>query len=115
AVQLMGERKREIQLLLNADRMNAYGISVDTVRNAITRQNIEVPGGPFIAGPSEVALRTMGRIHNVQDFNRIVLAYRADGSVITFADVGRVEDSVQEVRSATRLSGPPATRLQSRK
>lgn len=49
----MGDRKREIQLLLNADRLNAYGISVDTVRNAITRQNIEVPGGSFVAGPSE--------------------------------------------------------------
>jgi hydrophobic/amphiphilic exporter-1 (mainly G- bacteria), HAE1 family len=108
AIQLMGERKREIQLLLNADRLNAYGISVDTVRNAITRQNIEIPGGSFIAGPSEVALRTMGRIRNVNDFNRIVLAYRADGSVITFADVGKVSDAVQEIRFATRLAADGA-------
>src|SRR5262245_34986140 len=111
SIQLMGDRKREIQLLLNADRLNAYGISVDTVRNAITRQNIEVPGGSFTAGPSEVALRTMGRIRSVQDFNRIVLAYRADGSVITFADVGRVDDAVQEIRNSTRLAadGAPTT------
>ncbi len=57
----------------------------------------------------------MGRIKNVEDFNRIVIAYRADGSVITFADVGRVQDSVQEVRSATRLSGTPAIGVQVRK
>src|SRR5262245_46379903 len=108
SIMLMGERKREIQLLLNADRLNAYGITVDNVRNAITRQNIEVPGGSFIAGPSEVALRTMGRIRNVNDFNRIVLAYRADGSVITFADVGKVSDAVQEIRFATRLAADGA-------
>jgi hydrophobic/amphiphilic exporter-1 (mainly G- bacteria), HAE1 family len=108
SIQLMGDRKREIQLLLNADRLNAYGISVDTVRNAITRQNIEIPGGSFTAGPSEVALRTMGRIHDVRDFNRIVLAYRPDGSVITFADVGRVSDAVQEIRFATRLAADGA-------
>jgi hydrophobic/amphiphilic exporter-1 (mainly G- bacteria), HAE1 family len=108
SIQLMGERKREIQLLLNADRLNAYGLSVDTVRNAITRQNIEIPGGSFIAGPAEVALRTMGRIHDVRDFNRIVLAYRPDGSVITFADIGRVSDGVQEVRNATRLAADGA-------
>ena len=108
SIQLMGERKREIQLLLNADRLNAYGVSVDTVRNAITRQNIEVPGGSFIAGPAEVALRTMGRIRTVQDFNRIVIAYRTDGSVITFADVGRVSDAVQEIRNATRLAADGA-------
>ena len=92
SIELQGDRKREIQLLLNADRLNAYGLTVDQVRTAITRQNVEVPGGNFIAGPSEVALRTLGRIKNVDDFNRIVLAYR-DGSVITFADVGRVQDT----------------------
>ena len=41
-----------------------------------------MPGGSFIAGPAEVALRTMGRLTNVDDFNRIVLAYK-DGSVVT--------------------------------
>ena len=110
-----GERKREIQLLLDADRLNAYGLTVEEVRTAVQRQNVEIPGGQFTSGPAEVAVRTMGRIRNVEDFNRIVLAYRPDGSGITFADVGRVQDSVQEVRSATRLSGTPAIGVQIRK
>jgi hydrophobic/amphiphilic exporter-1 (mainly G- bacteria), HAE1 family len=110
-----GERKREIQLLLNADRLNAYGLTVDQVRNAVQRQNVEIPGGQFTAGPADVAVRTMGRIRNVEDFNRIVISYRADGSVITFGDIGRVQDSVQEIRSATRLSGTPAIGVQVRK
>ncbi len=110
-----GERKREIQLLLNADRLNAYGLTVDQVRNAVERQNVEIPGGQFTAGPADVAVRTMGRIRTVEDFNRIVISYRADGSVITFGDIGRVQDSVQEVRNATRLSGTPAIGVQVRK
>jgi len=110
-----GERKREIQLLLNADRLNAYGLTVDQVRNAVERQNVEIPGGQFTAGPADVAVRTMGRIRSVQDFNRVVISYRADGSVITFGDIGRVQDSVQEVRNATRLSGTPAIGVQVRK
>ncbi|MEP7305547.1 MAG: efflux RND transporter permease subunit [Acidobacteriota bacterium] len=114
AVNLQGERKREIQLLMNADRLNAYGLSVDQVRTAVTRQNVEVPGGNFIAGPSEVALRTMGRIKNVDDFNRVVIAYR-EGSVITFADVGRVLDTVQEIRQTNKLNGVPSVGLQVRK
>src|SRR3954451_14886578 len=110
-----GERKREIQLLLNADRLNAYGLTDNQVRNAVTRQNVEIPGGQFTAGPADVAVRTMGRIKNVEDFNRIVISYRADGSVITFKDIGHVQDTVQEVRSATRLSGTPAIGVQVRK
>jgi HAE1 family hydrophobic/amphiphilic exporter-1 len=109
-----GQRRREIQLLLNADRLNAYGLTVDQVRSAVERQNVEVPGGNFIAGPAEVALRTMGRITNVEDFNRIILTYR-DGSAITFGDVGTVKDSVQEIRGATRLTGVPAVGIQIRK
>src|SRR5882724_9117297 len=110
-----GERKREIQLLLDADRLNAYGLTVEEVRTAVQRQNVEIPGGQFTSGPADVAVRTMGRIRNVEDFNRIVISYRADGSVITFGDIGRVQDSVQEVRSATRLSGTPAIGVQVRK
>jgi HAE1 family hydrophobic/amphiphilic exporter-1 len=110
-----GERKREIQLMLNADRLNAYGLTVDQVRTAVERQNVEIPGGQFTSGAADVAVRTMGRIRNVEDFKRIVISYRADGSVITFGDVGQVVDSVQEVRSATRLSGTPAIGVQIRK
>jgi HAE1 family hydrophobic/amphiphilic exporter-1 len=115
SVSYNGERKREIQLMLNADRLNAYGLTVDQVRAAVERQNVEIPGGQFTNGAADVAVRTMGRIRNVEDFNRIVISYRADGSVITFADVGQVIDAVQEVRSATRLSGTPAIGVQVRK
>ena len=113
-VLFMGERHREIQLLLNADRLNAYGLTVDQVRSAVERQNVEIPGGTFIAGPSEIALRTMGRIKNVADFNRIIMAYK-NGSVITFSDIGRVVDTVQEIRSLATLEGNPCVSLMIRK
>jgi HAE1 family hydrophobic/amphiphilic exporter-1 len=113
-VTFIGDRRREIQLLLNADRMNAYGLTVDQVRAAVQRQNVEIPGGTFIAGPSEIALRTMGRIDKVEDFNRIILAYR-QGSVVTFGDIGRVVDTVEEPRSLARLDGRTAISLLIRK
>lgn len=109
-----GDRRREIQLLINADRMNAYGLNVDQVRSAIQRQNVEIPGGTFLAGPSEIALRTMGRITNALDFDRIILAYR-DGSVITFGDIGRTVDTFEEPRSMARLNGLTGLSLMIRK
>ena len=56
----------------------------------------------------------MGRVTNVDDFKRIILAYR-EGSVITFNDVGRVVDTVEEPRSITRLDGRTAISLSIRK
>ncbi len=113
-VSFIGDRRREIQLLLNADRMNAYGLTVDQIRAAVQKQNVEIPGGTFVAGPSEIALRTMGRIQNVDDFNRIILAYRS-GSTVTFGDVGRVLDTVEEPKSLARLDGRSAVSLLIRK
>ena len=113
-VTFRGDRRREIQLLLNADRLRAYGLTVEQVRQSVQRQNVEIPGGSFVAGPSEIGLRTMGRILKVEDFNRIILTYR-DGSAITFNDIGRVVDTVEEPRSLARLDGVQAVSLQIRK
>ncbi|HET9942684.1 MAG TPA: efflux RND transporter permease subunit, partial [Terriglobia bacterium] len=113
-VQFSGERRRQIQILLNADRLYAYRITVDQVRNAIQRQNVEIPGGTFISGSSQIALRTLGRLSNVQDFNRIVLSQR-DGSVVTLGDVARVVDTVQEPNSIARVDGQTSVALSIRK
>src|SRR5262245_48871275 len=113
-IEFNGGRRRQIQLLLAGNRLTAYGLTADQVRNAIERQNIEIPGGSFIAGPSEIALRTMGRLTNVSDFTRIILAQQ-NGSVITFGDVGRAVDGVQEIRQIARVDGQPSIGLEIRK
>jgi hydrophobic/amphiphilic exporter-1 (mainly G- bacteria), HAE1 family len=101
-VSLMGDRRREIRILLDPTRLTAYGMTTAQVFNAVARQNVETPGGTFITGPSEIAMRTMGRLRDVKDFENIVLSYDT-GSVVTVADVARVSDSNEEVRSQTRL------------
>ncbi|PYS43227.1 MAG: AcrB/AcrD/AcrF family protein [Acidobacteria bacterium] len=113
-IQFNGDRRRQIQLFLDADRLTAYGLTADQVRNAIERQNIEIPGGDFTAGPSDIALRTMGRLASLTDFGRIIISQQ-NGSTITFGDVGRVLDSVQEVRQIARVDGNPSVSLEVRK
>ena len=101
-VSLMGDRRREIRILLDPTRLTAYGMTTAQVAAAVSRQNVETPGGTFITGPSEIAMRTLGRLRDVKDFERIVLSY-SNGSVITVGDVARVSDANEEVRSQTRL------------
>ncbi len=88
--------------MLDPTRLTAYGLTTAQVASAISRQNVETPGGSFITGPSEISMRTMGRLRDVKDFERIVLSYK-DGSVVTVGDLARVTDSNEEVRSQTRL------------
>jgi HAE1 family hydrophobic/amphiphilic exporter-1 len=113
-VSLMGDRRREIRILLDPNRLNAYGLTVQQVASAVERQNTEIPGGTFIAGPSEISMRTMGRLRSVDEFQQIVLSYR-EGSVIRVGDIARVTDSIEEARSQTRLDGENAVSLSIRK
>jgi hydrophobic/amphiphilic exporter-1 (mainly G- bacteria), HAE1 family len=113
-VSFFGDRRREIRVLLDPNRVNAYGLTVAQIGSAVDRQNTEIPGGSFIAGPSEFSMRTMGRLRNIREFQKIVLASQA-GSVITLGDVARVTDANEEVRSQTRLDGENAISMSIRK
>jgi HAE1 family hydrophobic/amphiphilic exporter-1 len=114
-VQFFG-RRREIRVLLDPTRLQAYGLSVDQIGQAIGRQNTEIPGGTFIQGASEISMRTTGRLRNVADFEKVVLSYNnANGAAITLGDVARVTDANEEVRNQTRLDGENAISMQIRK
>ena len=61
-VRIVGGLERAINIWIDADRLAAYQIPITAVRDAIQRQNADIPGGNVTAGPREQVLRTMGRI-----------------------------------------------------
>src|SRR5204862_575943 len=72
AVSIGGDRPREIHVVVDIEKLNAHGLSIDQVRDAIQRENVEVPGGTLEQGKWEVGLRTMGRIDATTQFNDII-------------------------------------------
>ena len=61
-VDLTGGRIRQIRVLGDAEKLNAYGITITQLEDAIRNQNVEVPGGTIRRGASEMGVRTLGRI-----------------------------------------------------
>jgi len=114
SIQIVGGQQREIQIWLDAEKLQGYRLSIDQVRSAIRAQNTEVPGGRIDQGPNELVLRTLGRIDEVRDFGNIVVATVA-GTPVYLRDVARVEDGVEEARSLARQDGKPAVSLLVRK
>src|SRR3954471_24718597 len=60
-VDIIGGRKREIEIWVDPDKMRAYNVAAPEVANAIKTQNMELPGGRVEAGQREMTVRTMGR------------------------------------------------------
>jgi len=103
AVILVGARQRAINVYVDPDRLLKYDrLTIEDVRQALARENQELPGGRVEQGRRELVLRTMGRVHEPRDFSDLIIANRG-GQPIRIRDVGRVEDSVEEPRGLSRL------------
>jgi HAE1 family hydrophobic/amphiphilic exporter-1 len=110
AVTLVGGRTRAINVIVDTDKLASYGLSVDDVRVALLRQNLEVPGGRVDQGQRELVLRTLGRLADAEEFDAMIIANRG-GYPIRVRDIGRAEEGVEEPRSVARLDGENAVGL----
>ncbi|MGV3486371.1 MAG: efflux RND transporter permease subunit [Planctomycetaceae bacterium] len=109
-VQIAGAADRAVQIDVNADRLAAYKLSILQVREAVQRQNAEVPAGRMQQGRRERALRTLGRFQEAKDFEDLVVA-TINGTSIRLSDLAEVRDATKEVRTLARLNGEPAVIL----
>jgi len=115
AVSISGDRPREIHIVVDVEKLNARGLSIDQVRDAIQKENVETPGGTLEQGKWEVDLRTMGRVDATAQFNDIIVATVA-GTPVRIRDIGYAEDSVQRVLTSLYMrDGTPAVQLDVRR
>ena len=113
-VQVVGGLERAINVWIDAERLKAYQISIAQVRDALARQNADVPGGNVTTTKEELVLRTMGRFTDPRQFEDLVIA-NINGAPVKLRDVGRVEDGTKEQRSLSRLNGVPTVTLDIRR
>jgi len=94
-VSLTGGRLRQIRVFADAEKLNAYGLTINQLENAIQAENVEIPGGTMRRGKAELGIRTLGRIDGAEKFNDIIVA-NVNNTPIRVKDVGRVEDTYAE-------------------
>jgi HAE1 family hydrophobic/amphiphilic exporter-1 len=101
-----GGIRRAINVWVDPDKLVAYNLPITAVRDAIVRQNADVPGGNVTGHVREQQLRTMGKIANSAAFNDVVIT-NVEGQPIRIRDVGRAEDGTKEMRGVARLWRQP--------
>jgi hydrophobic/amphiphilic exporter-1 (mainly G- bacteria), HAE1 family len=113
-VQVVGGQKRAVNIWVDADRLAAYKIPILRVRDAVARQNSDIPGGRVDQGERELVLRTIGRFPDPRLFNELVVA-TIGNTPIRVRDIGYAEDGHKEQRSTARYDGKPAVALEVRR
>ncbi len=114
AITLVGDRRREIQIFVDPGKLAAYNLSIQQVKEALQKQNVEIPGGRITAGQREEGLRTLGRMESADAFNALIVA-DVKGSPVRVHDIGSVVDGEEEPRTISRLDGRNAVSLLIRK
>ncbi|MDB5854098.1 MAG: efflux transporter permease subunit [Herminiimonas sp.] len=104
SVTLVGGVKREIEIYVKPNEMEAQGIGVDQIINAVRNENQELPTGAIRSFANEQAVQIQGRVKNPEDFARIVVARRG-GQPVTLGQVATVVDSQQEQETLALYNG----------
>jgi HAE1 family hydrophobic/amphiphilic exporter-1 len=99
-----GQQKRQIRIQLNIEKMNAYGLSVLEIIQAINKEHIQLPGGFLTHGQSEYVIKLDEEFHQLSDIKKLPILRRGD-TVIHLEDVAQIDDAVANQRQLARFNG----------
>ncbi|MCW8175034.1 efflux RND transporter permease subunit [Verminephrobacter aporrectodeae] len=104
AVNLVGATRREINVYLNPQALEAFGVAPEEVVSAVQNENQDLPLGAIRSLTQERLLRIDARMQRPEDFGRIIVA-RRNGAPVRLEQVARVHDGAQELEDLALYNG----------
>ena len=106
SVSIWGEKKYSMRLWLDPVKMAGYGITPSDVKEAIDKENVELPSGSIEGNTTELTIRTMGLMHTAEEFNNLILKEEGN-QIVRFKDIGRAELGPADQKSYMKMNGVP--------
>ncbi|MDB5445477.1 MAG: acrB [Phenylobacterium sp.] len=107
----VGGVNREINVLVDPDRLAARGLTAAQVNNALLNVQTDAPGGRVQVGGREQTLRVVGTVDTLRQLRQLIIPTIA-GRYVKLTDVADVGDGASEVRGFARLNGRPVVGFQ---
>lgn len=106
SVQIWGERKYAMRLWLDPAKLAAFRLSPVDVRNALNRENVELPSGRIEGDNTELSIRTIGRLQTEVEFDNLIIK-EAGGNIVRVKDVGHSQLGAENERTILKRDGIP--------
>jgi multidrug efflux pump len=113
-VSLGGYLERNVRIWVDADKLDAKGLTVTDLTGALRREHVELPAGRIETAGREVTVRVMGEALELDELRNIVIR-EVDGKPVYVHDVALIEDGFEDERRLSRVNGIPAQGLGIRK
>ncbi|MEW5249396.1 efflux RND transporter permease subunit [Microbulbifer sp. 2201CG32-9] len=110
-VDVWGDRADEVSIEISELDLRRYNLSFDDVANAVRSSSLDLPAGMVRSDRGDIQVQTRGQAYTADDFARIPLLSRADGTRLLLGDVASIRDGFEEEGSLIRFNGKPAMNL----
>ena len=104
-VSLTGGDEREIRVNLNANKVQAYSLSVPQVAQAVRSANLDFPTGNFKDADEQFVVRVAGKFSSVEDLRKLVVGRTRLGGDIHLEDIAEVQDGRKDYEQINRVNG----------
>lgn len=106
SVEIWGEKKYSMRLWIDPIKMSGYGITPMDIKNAVDRENVELPSGSIEGDNMELSIRTLGLMHTAEEFNSLIIK-EDNNRIIRLSDIGRAELEARDLKSYMKMNGVP--------
>ena len=106
SVQIWGQKRYSMRIWMDPLKLNAYGITVADVRNALDKQNVELPSGKLTGTNTELMVKTLGNLSTEKEFNDIIIVADANKTV-KLSDIGYAVLAAENLETKFTESGNP--------
>lgn len=110
AVQIWGQRRYSMRIRLKPDRLAAYNLTPLDVKNALDRENVDLPSGKIEGNATELTVNTIGRLSTVPEFE-VMIIKESDNNIVRLRDVAKVELGAENEETILKESGTPMVGL----
>jgi HAE1 family hydrophobic/amphiphilic exporter-1 len=110
-VSLIGGQEREIQINVDPHKLEAYKMSINTVRQIVTNANLDFPTGKVKTLDQQILIRLAGKYKDVDQLRNLVLSTSDDGTQVRLKDIADVQDAQKDVDRIARVDGSSAIAL----
>ena len=104
SVSLTGDEEREIQVVVNREKMEGYGVTMAQISNYLMAENINYPSGTVTDGVYKLQLRTVGEFESVDDIRALPIM-TSTGAVIKLSDVADVAEAAKDNSTKAYING----------
>ncbi|HEX6848600.1 MAG TPA: efflux RND transporter permease subunit [Chitinophagaceae bacterium] len=103
-------RRYSMRLWIDPAKLSAYKLTINDIRLALDRENIELPGGKIRGNSTQLIVKTFGKLSTASDFNNLILREDNNG-VVRFKDVGYAELGADNEEQSSRKNNVPSVNM----